>query len=525
MATCYTAWNAVHHKELETVQRSLEYHLDVPLHVPIAFGPTSSKCHRQIFVRCAHTSCCIFPYLPGRAHWGAAPRLANTLTNPAATDPGHRQRAAGNQKAMSAGSLRVATYMQEHPDDAAEIRDELKFWNEVMDHQVPMTKERAEATLPFLTALKWGPLFTNTSPIMFCPPGLDPLDVRCSFPTAEPSSHLHAARTADEHRPGQPANLVRPDPNPAFSLAQPCPPLNSLVFPIRHWLVSHTDTAWAPPIKPSPTPTDDDANKSIPMCPTAAPKTNPLVARHNRFTNRNTADMTAHAAIQPKPHLFPIRHWLPSPNDTAWTPRPNMTLPKSSPTPTDVHTDYSKSLCPPAAHLTDPPSNRFTGLNNTDMTAHAAIQPKPHLFPIRHWLPSPNDTAWTPRPNMTLPRPLPTPTDVKTDYSKPLCPTIPHLPGARVPVPYSIHDILNIDRGHGMAKKLAIYNHVVDRTLKPPTAHRNHHSLSTSRSPTPSGLLQLGDITAVSAHNKLRPIHLVGPRRPPCKPIYRTRRQ
>ncbi|KAF0711030.1 hypothetical protein AaE_012286 [Aphanomyces astaci] len=276
---------------------------------------------------------------------------------------------------MSAGSLRVATYMQEHPDDAAEIRDELKFWNEVMDHQVPMTKERAEATLPFLTALKWGPLFTNTSPIMFCPPGLDPLDVRCSFPTAEPSSHLHAARTADEHRPGQPANLVRPDPNPAFSLAQPCPPLNSLVFPIRHWLLSPTDTAWAP------------------------------------------------------------------------------------------------------------------------------------------------------RPNMTLPKPLPTPTDVKTDYSKPLCPTISHLPGARVPVPYSIHAIPNIDRGHGMAKKLAIYNHVVDLTLKPPTAHRNHHSLSTSRSPTPSGLLLLVDIAAVSAHKKLRPIQLVAPGRPPCKPIYRTRRQ
>ncbi|RQM26228.1 hypothetical protein B5M09_009814 [Aphanomyces astaci] len=93
-----------------------------------------------------------------------APHLANTLTNPAATDLGHRQLAAGNQKAMSAGSLRVATYMQEHPDDAAELRDQLKFWNEVMDHQVPMTKERAEATLPFITALEWGPLFTNTSP-------------------------------------------------------------------------------------------------------------------------------------------------------------------------------------------------------------------------------------------------------------------------------------------------------------------------------------------------------------------------
>ncbi|ETV70300.1 hypothetical protein H257_14198 [Aphanomyces astaci] len=334
--------------------------------------------------------------------------------------------------------------MQEHPDDAAEIRDELKFWNEVMDHQVPMTKERAEAT-----SLKWGPLFTNTSPIMFCPPGLDPLDVRCSFHTAEPSFHLHAARKADEHRPGQPANLVRPDPNPAFSLTQPCPPLNSLVFPIRHWLPAPTVTAWAPPIKPSPTPTDDDANKSIPMCPTTAPKLNPLVARHNRFTNRNTADMTAHAAIQPNPHLFRISHWLPPPNDTAWTPRPNMTSPK----------------------------------------------------------------------------PLPTPTDVHTDYSKPLCPTISHLPGARVPVPYSIYTIPNIDRGHGMAKKPGIYNHVVDLMLKPPTAHRNHHSLSTSRSPTPSGLLQLGDITAVSAHNKLRPIHLVGPRRPPCKPIYHIRRQ
>ncbi|ETV64203.1 hypothetical protein H257_18883, partial [Aphanomyces astaci] len=30
IGTCCTAWNAVHHKELETVQRSLEYHLDVP---------------------------------------------------------------------------------------------------------------------------------------------------------------------------------------------------------------------------------------------------------------------------------------------------------------------------------------------------------------------------------------------------------------------------------------------------------------------------------------------------------------
>ncbi|ETV71342.1 hypothetical protein H257_13464 [Aphanomyces astaci] len=222
---------------------------------------------------------------------------------------------------MSAGSLRVATYMQEHPDDAAEIRDELKFWNEVMDHQVPMIKERAEATLPFLTALEWGPLFTNTSPIMFCPPGLDPLD--------------HPSQT-------------------------------------------------------------------------------------HRFTNRNNDDMTAHAAIQPKAHLFPIRHWLPSPTDTVWTPRPNMTSPKPSKTPTDVHTDYRKPLCPPAAHLTDSPYNRFIGLNTTDMTAYAAIQPKPHLFPIRHWLPSRNDMAWTPRPNMTSPKPLPTPTDVKTKYSKPL---------------------------------------------------------------------------------------------------------
>ncbi|RQM26862.1 hypothetical protein B5M09_003465 [Aphanomyces astaci] len=163
------------------------------------------------------------------------------------------------------------------------------------------------------------------------------------------------------------------------------------------------------------------------MCPTTAPKPNPLVARHNRFTNRNTADMTAHTAIQPKPHLFPIRHWLPSPNDTAWTSRPNMTPPKPSPTPTDVHTDYSKPMCPPAAHLTDPPYNRFTGFNTTDTTPHAAIQPKPHLFPTRHWLPPPNDTAWTPRPNMTPPKPSPTPTDVHTDYSKPLCPPAAHL--------------------------------------------------------------------------------------------------
>ncbi|RHY93919.1 hypothetical protein DYB26_013162 [Aphanomyces astaci] len=250
-----------------------------------------------------------FPFLPGRAHWGAAPRLANTLTNPAATDPGHRQLAAGNQRAMSAGSLRVATYMQEHPDDAAEIRDQLKFWNQVMDHQVPMTKERVEETLPLLTALEWGPLFTNTSPIMFCPLGLDPLDVRCSFPTAEPSSHLHAARAADEHRPRQPVNLVRLDPKPDFSLAQPYPPVNSLVFPIRH-------------------------------C-------------------------------------------LPSPTDTAWTHRLNMTPPKPSPTLTDVNMDYSVPLCPPEAHLTDPPYNRFNGLNSTDVTAHAAIQPIPHLLPIQ----------------------------------------------------------------------------------------------------------------------------------------------
>ncbi|ETV66751.1 hypothetical protein H257_16844 [Aphanomyces astaci] len=124
------------------------------------------------------------------------------------------------RKVMSAESLRVATYMQEHPDDAAEIRDELKFWNEVMDDQVPMTKERAEATLPFLTALECCPLFTNTSPIMLCPPGLDPLDVR-SFLTAESSSHLHADQASDEHRPGQPANLGRPDLNPSFSLIGP----------------------------------------------------------------------------------------------------------------------------------------------------------------------------------------------------------------------------------------------------------------------------------------------------------------
>ncbi|RLO12017.1 hypothetical protein DYB28_011402 [Aphanomyces astaci] len=273
----------------------------------------------------------------------------------------------------------------------------------------------------------------------------------------------------------------------AHAAIQPKPHL----FPIRHWLPSPNDTAWTPRPnmtlpKPSPTPTDVHTDYSKPLCPPAAHLTDPPF---NRFTGLNTTDMTAHVAIQPKPHLFPIRHWLPSPNDTAWTPRPNTTLPKSSPTPTDVHTDYSKSLCPPAAHLTDPPFNRFTGLNTTDMTAHAAIQPKPHLFPIRHWLPSTNDTAWTPRPNMTLPKPSPTPTDVHTDYSKPLCPTISHLPGAHVPVPYSIHAILNIDRGQGMATKIAIYNHIVDRTLKPPTAHRNHHSLSMSRYPTPSGLL------------------------------------
>ncbi|ETV67247.1 hypothetical protein H257_16490 [Aphanomyces astaci] len=103
------------------------------------------------------------------------------------------------------------------------------------------------------------------------------------------------------------------------------------------------------------------------------------------------------------------------------------------------------------------------------------------LFPIQHWLPSPTDTAWTHRLDMT-------PTDVNTDYRIPLYSTISHWPGAHMPIPYSIHGISNVDRGHGTAKKFAIYNILVNLTLQPPTAHRNYRSLST-RPPTISSTL------------------------------------
>ncbi|RHZ40754.1 hypothetical protein DYB26_012375 [Aphanomyces astaci] len=123
-----------------------------------------------------------------------------------------------------------AAYMQEHPDDAVEIRDELKFWNEVMDHQVAMTKERAEATLLFLTALEEGPLFTNTSPIMLCPQELDPLDVRYSFPTAEPSSHFHATQASGSSSIG---------PESCLPIGPTVSAIKSLVFSIRRADIAH----------------------------------------------------------------------------------------------------------------------------------------------------------------------------------------------------------------------------------------------------------------------------------------------